>query len=232
MSDPKVQANNIEGQLPFDIVRSLIQNKKEEYNRESEIIELIAVSKTVQADRICPLLEKGHKNFGENRVQEATLKWPPLREKWDDIVLHLIGPLQTNKVQEAVRVFDVIHSLDRKKLAASLAREFDKSDRQLPCFIQVNIGEEDQKSGIRATEVDEFVRTCQIEYALPIVGLMCIPPADEDATPYFALLQKIAKDNGLKQLSMGMSADYETAIQFGATHVRIGSAIFGPRITN
>ena len=192
-------------------------------------VTLVAVSKVHDAARIRPVLEAGHKVFGENRVQEAEEKWPALREEFPDITLHLIGPLQSNKVKPAVATFDVIETVDRPKIARALATEFDRVGRQLPCFIQVNTGEEPQKAGVLPVDVDEFVRTCKDDLGLIIKGLMCIPPIDEEPALHFALLAKIAERNGLKGLSMGMSADYARAIKLGATHVRVGSAIFGDR---
>ena len=167
--------------------------------------------------------------FGENRVQEATAKYPGLKAKYPDLKLHLIGPLQTNKTRDAVRLFDVIETLDRPRLAHSLARETAKQGRRPVCFIEVNTGEEPQKSGVLPGGTDALVRLAREELQLPVEGLMCIPPVDEDPAPHFSLLREIAKRNGLTCLSMGMSADFEIAIRFGATHVRVGTAIFGPR---
>ena len=179
--------------------------------------------------RILPVLEAGHRLFGENRVQEARAKWPALRMRFPDTVLHLIGPLQTNKVRDAVALFDVIQSVDRERLAATLAREMERAGKRLACFIQVNTGEEPQKAGIMPAELDAFVAACRDTHRLPVVGLMCIPPVEEAPGPHFALTAKIARRNGLAKLSMGMSVDFASAIQFGATHVRVGSAIFGHR---
>lgn len=190
---------------------------------------LIAVSKTVAAERIAEAIAAGHRHFGENRVQEADSKWPGLRAATPDITLHLIGPLQTNKVPEAVALFDTIHSVDRPKLAEKLAVEMERQKRRLDCFIQVNTGQEAQKAGIDPLEADAFIVQCRDEFRLPIVGLMCVPPVDEEPSPHFALLREIARRHGLTQLSMGMSSDYEIALMFGATHVRVGSAIFGER---
>ena len=198
-------------------------------DRDPADVTLVAVSKVHDAARIRPVLEAGHKVFGENRVQEAEEKWPALREAFPDITLHLIGPLQSNKVKPAVATFDVIETVDRPKIARALATEFDRVGRQLPCFIQVNTGEEPQKAGVLPVDVDDFVRTCKDDLGLIIKGLMCIPPIDEEPALHFALLAKIAERNGLKGLSMGMSADYARAIKLGATHVRVGSAIFGDR---
>jgi len=197
--------------------------------RDPADVTLVAVSKVHDAARIRPVLEAGHKVFGENRVQEAEDKWPALRDEFPDITLHLIGPLQSNKVKPAVATFDVIETVDRPKIARALATEFDRVGHHLPCFIQVNTGEEPQKAGVLPVDVDAFVRTCTDDLGLMIRGLMCIPPIDEEPALHFALLAKIAARNGLKGLSMGMSADYARAIKLGATHVRVGSAIFGGR---
>jgi pyridoxal phosphate enzyme (YggS family) len=206
-----------------------IRKAEAEYGRPEGAVTLIAVSKTFEADAIRPALETGHRVFGENRVQEAMGKWPELRGSYDGIELHLIGPLQSNKAKEAVTTFDVIHTVDRQKIAKALKAEMNKQGRDLPCFIQVNPAEEPQKAGISPKEVDQFVNECKETVGLNIVGLMCIPPVDEAPGEHFALLQKIAARNGLSQISMGMSSDYETAVGFGATHVRVGSAIFGSR---
>jgi pyridoxal phosphate enzyme (YggS family) len=210
-------------------VLSDIRKAEAEYGRPEGAVTLIAVSKTFEADAIRPALETGHRVFGENRVQEAMGKWPELRGSYDGIELHLIGPLQSNKAKEAVTTFDVIHTVDRQKIAKALKAEMNKQGRDLPCFIQVNTAEEPQKAGISPKEVDQFVNECKETVGLNIVGLMCIPPVDEAPGEHFALLQKIAARNGLSQISMGMSSDYETAVGFGATHVRVGSAIFGSR---
>ncbi len=191
--------------------------------------QLVAVSKTFDADHIRPALAAGHRIFGENRVQEAMGKWPGLRQDYPDVELHLIGPLQTNKVPEAVATFDVIQSVDREKLARKLAAEMEKTGKRVRLFVQVNTGEEEQKAGIAPGDADRFVAFCRDDLSLAIEGLMCIPPFDEAPAPHFALLRKIAERNGLAGLSMGMSADYEIAVRLGATHVRVGSAIFGSR---
>ncbi len=190
---------------------------------------LVAVSKTFGPGDIAPILAAGQRHFGENRVQEAQGKWPELKARYSDIVLHLIGPLQTNKAADAVALFDVIESVDRDKLAKILAKEMDKQDRRLPCFVQVNIGGEEQKAGVSVDETLDFVARCTDQYGLDIVGLMCIPPADQPPGPYFAQLVALAEQAGLAQLSMGMSQDFETAIVMGATQVRVGSALFGSR---
>ena len=192
-------------------------------------VELIAVSKTHPAEAVIAALEAGQRVFGENRVQEAAAKFPALRARYPDLKLHLIGPLQTNKVRLAVETCDAIQTLDRDKLAEALATELAKQGRRLDLFVQVNTGEEPQKAGVPPAEADAFIRRCVAEYKLPVVGLMCIPPAEEHPAPHFALLREIARRNDLDQLSMGMSGDYELAIQFGATHVRVGTAIFGQR---
>jgi pyridoxal phosphate enzyme (YggS family) len=192
-------------------------------------VTLVAVSKTHGADRVREVLEAGHRIFGENRVQEAEQKFPALKADYPDLELHLIGPLQTNKAREAVALFDVIHSVDRERLAATLAKEMERAGKRPTCFIQVNTGEESQKAGILPAELDGFVAACRDGHKLPIVGLMCIPPVDEEPALHFALLAKMAKRNGLAEVSMGMSADYETAVRLGATHVRVGSALFGAR---
>lgn len=197
--------------------------------RQPSDVTLVAVSKTHGADSVRELLEVGHRVFGENRVQEAEDKFPALKAEYPDLELHLIGPLQTNKARDAVALFDVIQSVDREKLAASLAKEMERLGRRPACYIQVNTGEEPQKAGILPKDLDTFAAVCREQYKLPIVGLMCIPPVDEEAALHFALLAKMAARNGLAKLSMGMSADYETAVRLGATHVRVGSAVFGAR---
>jgi pyridoxal phosphate enzyme (YggS family) len=197
--------------------------------RQPSDVTLVAVSKTHGADSVRELLEVGHRVFGENRVQEAEGKFPALKAEYPDLELHLIGPLQTNKAREAVALFDVIQSVDREKLAASLVKEMERLGRRPACYIQVNTGEEPQKAGIVPKDLDAFVTACREQYQLPIVGLMCIPPVEEEAALHFALLGKMAARNGLAKISMGMSADYETAVRLGATHVRVGSALFGAR---
>jgi PLP dependent protein len=190
---------------------------------------LIAVSKTYDADAILPVLEAGHRSFGENRVQEALAKWPDLRLRFSDIDLHLIGPLQSNKAKEAVALFDCIHTIDRSKIAEAIATEMSKQARRLKLFVQINTGEEPQKAGIIPRETMAFVTMCRNNLNLDIAGLMCIPPVDEEPAVHFAFLAKLAREANLPELSMGMSADFETAVEFGATYVRIGSAIFGSR---
>ncbi|WP_330169315.1 YggS family pyridoxal phosphate-dependent enzyme [Bartonella grahamii] len=201
----------------------------QELQRSVEEIELIAVSKTVSAADIRPLLQAGHSQFAENRVQEAAQKWLELRRQFENIKLHLIGPLQSNKAAEAVKLFDVIQTVDREKIAKILAKEMQKQKRHLPCYVQVNIGLEPQKSGVAPQEATSFVDQCKNNYGLDIIGLMGIPPVDENPGPYFALLAKLAKQAGLPKLSMGMSSDFKTALQFGSNVLRIGSALFGNR---
>ncbi|WP_317993924.1 YggS family pyridoxal phosphate-dependent enzyme [Bartonella gliris] len=201
----------------------------QDYNRPLEEVELIAVSKTVSAEDIRPLLQAGQHLFAENRVQEAAEKWPCLRQQFATIELHLIGPLQSNKTAEAVKIFDVIQTVDREKIAKNLAEEMQKQKKHLPCYVQVNIGLEPQKSGIAPQEVIPFVTQCKNHYGLDIIGLMAIPPVEDNPGPYFALLAKLAKKAGLPKLSMGMSNDFKIALQFGSNVLRIGSALFGKR---
>ena len=213
----------------LESVRAEIVRAARDFGRDPASIALVAVSKTFPAEAIEPVLAAGHRVFGENYVQEAARKWPALRERYPGVELHMIGPLQSNKAREAVRLFDAIHTLDRESLAAALAKEIAKAGRAPRLLVQVNTGEEPQKGGVMPAEVDALIAACRERHGLNIEGLMCIPPADEPPSPHFALLVKIAKRNGLKMLSMGMSADFEAAIQLGATHVRVGSAIFGGR---
>ncbi len=196
--------------------------------RKAEEITLIAVSKTHPAEAITPLIAAGQRVFGENRVQEAAAKWPALRGAYPEIELHLIGQLQSNKADEAVALFDCIHSLDRPSLVTALARAMDKAGRQVPCFVQVNIGAEAQKGGCDIAGLPALLAEARAA-DLPVIGLMCVPPADIEPAPFFALLDKLARDHGLVGRSMGMSGDYETAVMLGATHVRVGSALFGAR---
>lgn len=200
-----------------------------EAGRDPAGVKLIAVSKTFEADEIRPVLEAGHRDFGENRVQEAKSKWPQLKADFEGLRLHLIGPLQSNKAKEAVELFDAIHSIDRSKIARAIAEEIRKQGKSLELFVQVNTGEEPQKAGVAPRELPELLRLCRDELGLSIAGLMCIPPVDEEPAIHFAFLAKLAGENGLAGLSMGMSDDYETAVAFGATYVRVGSAIFGSR---
>ena len=210
-------------------VKARIADAARAAKRNVSDITLIAVSKTFPAEDITPLLRAGHRDFGENRVQEAKAKWPDLKAQHRDCRLHLIGPLQSNKAAEAVRLFDSIHTIDRPKLAQVVAEEMRKQQREIELFIQVNTGEEAQKSGVLPTEADGFIRACREDFGLSIAGLMCLPPIEEEPSLHFALLAKIARRNGLSQLSMGMSGDLEKAIALGATHVRVGTAIFGAR---
>ena len=197
--------------------------------RAPEAVTLIAVSKTFEPPEIMPVIEAGQRVFGENRVQEAKAKWPALRMRWPDIELHLIGPLQSNKAAEAVELFDAIHTVDRPKIAEAIGKEMRKQAKVLKLFVQVNTGREPQKAGLDPGEADRFLKDCRDTHGLEISGLMCIPPAEEDPRPHFALLAEIASRNGLAQLSMGMSGDYAQAVASGATHVRVGSALFGSR---
>lgn len=197
--------------------------------RTPDSASLVAVSKTFPADHIRPALLAGHRIFGENRVQEAAAKWPALRAEFPDLTLHLIGPLQTNKVRDAVALFDVIETVDRPRLAAALSREFERAGRAPICLVEVNTGAEPQKSGVLPEQADAFIGRCRREYGLPIEGLMCLPPLGQDPAPHFSLLRDIAGRNGLALLSMGMTADFEIAIGHGASHVRVGTAVFGPR---
>jgi PLP dependent protein len=200
-----------------------------EARRERASVTLIAVSKTFDAETIAPVIEAGQRVFGENRVQEAKAKWPGLMSAYPGIALHLIGPLQSNKAKDAVTLFDAIHSVDRPSICEALAKEINSQKRRPELFVQLNTGEEPQKAGIAPVDADAFIAGCREKYGLPISGLMCIPPLNDAPAPHFALTAKIAARNGLKKLSMGMSADFAIAIQFGATHVRVGSAIFGHR---
>jgi pyridoxal phosphate enzyme (YggS family) len=210
-------------------VEQAIVRACKEARRERSSVTLVAVSKTFNADAIVPVIEAGQRVFGENRVQEAKAKWPGLISSYPGIELHLIGPLQSNKAKEAVALFDAIHSVDRPSLCEALAKEFKSRKRYPQLFVQLNTGEEPQKAGIAPAEADGFIASCREKYGLPITGLMCIPPVNEPPAPHFALTAKIAARNGLKNLSMGMSADFAIAIALGATHVRVGSAIFGER---
>ncbi|MEQ8282300.1 MAG: YggS family pyridoxal phosphate-dependent enzyme [Parvibaculum sp.] len=210
-------------------VRSRIADAARAAGRAPQEVTLVAVSKTFDANAIVPLIEAGQRIFGENRVQEAAAKWPALKERYADIELHLIGPLQTNKLDDALKLFDVFHTLDRAKLAAALVKARDKGAALPRLLVQVNTGDEPQKAGIAPTDTDAFLARCRDEWKLDVEGLMCIPPLDEEPALHFALLEKLAHRNGLTKLSMGMSGDFETAVAFGATHVRVGSALFGAR---
>ncbi len=210
-------------------VRASIDAAAKQAGRAPEDITLVAISKLHQADRILPALASGHRIFGENRVQEAAAKWPSLKTDYADVRLHLVGPLQTNKARQAVALFDVIETLDRPKLARALAAAMARSGRRVACLVQVNTGEEPQKAGVMPADADAFIAACGEEFGLAVEGLMCIPPIDEEPSLHFALLADIARRHGIAKLSMGMTADYEIAVRFGATHVRIGTAIFGER---
>jgi pyridoxal phosphate enzyme (YggS family) len=210
-------------------VRDDIASACREAGRDPLSVTLVAVSKTFGADAVAPVIAAGQRVFGENRVQEAKAKWPPLLAQHSGIELHLIGPLQSNKAREAVALFHAVHSLDRASLAEALSKEVKKQDRHPVLFVEINTGAEPQKAGVLPQDTDAFVAACRDTYGLEISGLMCIPPQNEAPAPHFALTAKIARRNGLKLLSMGMSADFRTAIAFGATHVRVGSAIFGVR---
>ncbi len=222
LEQPDVAAN-------LATVNAEIAAAAEAAGRPADSVTLVAVAKIQPAERIRPVLEAGQRIFGENRVQEAEGKWPALKADHPDARLHLIGPLQSNKTRHAVRLFDVIETVDRPKLARALAQAMDKEERRPDVFIQVNTGEEEQKHGVPPGEADAFIRACIDDFLLPVKGLMCIPPIGEEPSLHFALLREIARRNGLDELSMGMTADYPIAIRFGATVVRVGTAIFGAR---
>ena len=213
----------------LDLINQKIEASLKGANRQRDDVQLIAVSKVQPVEKIEAALVEGHRLFGENRVQEAALKWPALKTKYPNAKLHLIGPLQTNKVKDAIMLFDVIETLDRLKLAEEIKRQSVKKGSDITCYVQVNTGEEPQKAGVFPAEAEEFVRYCQETVGLNIKGLMCIPPVNEEPALHFSLLAAIAGRLDLPTLSMGMSDDFETAIAFGATHVRIGSSIFGER---
>jgi pyridoxal phosphate enzyme (YggS family) len=213
---------------PLEDIRARIAQAARIAGREAAAVELVAISKTHPAEAIAPLIAQGQHVFGENRVQEAEVKWPALREENPEVRLHLVGQLQSNKAEDALALFDCIHSVDRPSLVTALGKAMDKTGRRVPCFVQVNIGAEEQKGGCAIAEVPALLASAR-EAQLPIAGLMCVPPLGIEAAPFFALLAKIAGDNGLDQLSMGMSDDFETAVMLGATHVRVGSALFGAR---
>ena len=210
-------------------VQAEIARACRENGRDPSSVTLVAVSKTFEADAISPVLAAGHRVFGENRVQEAKAKWPDLQVKFPNTEIHLIGPLQSNKAREAVALFDVIHTLDRPSLCQALGKEFARTDRRPRLLAEINTGAEPQKAGVLPQDADDFLRRCREDYGLTISGLMCIPPFEEAPAPHFALTAKIAARNGLQLLSMGMSGDFASAIAFGATHVRVGTAIFGTR---
>lgn len=220
------ESSPVEG---LETVREAIRRAAADYERDPSGITLVAVSKTFPTEAIEPVLAAGQRVFGENYVQEAKAKWPDLRRRYPDVELHMIGPLQSNKAKEAVELFDAIHTLDRPSLAEALSKEIAKQGKKPRLLVQVNTGEEPQKGGVIPAEADAFLEACRTQYGLEIEGLMCIPPAEDPPSPHFALLNTIAKKHGLKMLSMGMSADFDEAIQLGATHVRVGSAIFGAR---
>ncbi len=226
-TDPDSDVIDVKANLAA--IKGEIAAALKEAGRAPDAVTITAVSKQHHIDRIRPALEAGHRIFGENRVQEAMGKWPALRDEFPDIQIHLIGPLQTNKAKEAVAFFDVIETVDRPKLAATLAKEIEKQGRNPRLLIQVNTGEEAQKAGVAPADAAAFITDCRDRLGLAIAGLMCIPPAQDDPAPHFALLAKIAARNDLETLSMGMSADYAIAAQLGATHVRVGSGVFGPR---
>lgn len=214
--------------LPLFEIHDRIDRACRIARRDPGEVSLVAVSKTQPPEAIEFLLREGHRLFGENRVQESEAKWPALRERWPDAEVHLVGQLQSNKAEDAVRLFDCIHSLDRPSLVTALAKAFDKVGRQVPCFVQVDVGEEPQKGGCPVAELPALLTQAR-DAGVPVIGLMCVPPSDIEPAPFFAFLDKLARDNGLSELSMGMSGDFETAIQLGATHVRVGTALFGSR---
>lgn len=214
--------------MPLEDIIQQIHKAEQTAGREKGSVQLVAVSKMQPDERVEAVLKEGHRVFGENRVQEAAGKWPGFRERFDGVELHLLGPLQSNKARQAMELFDVIHSVDRPKIARTIARLAEELGQCPKLFLQVNTGEEPQKAGVMPAEVDGFVAECR-DLGLPVVGLMCIPPVDEEPALHFALLAKMAKRNGLEGLSMGMSSDFERAVAQGATHVRVGSAIFGAR---
>ncbi len=215
--------------MGLEDIESRIRKAEQEHGRAPGSVRLVAISKVQPDERVEAVLKQGHRLFGENKVQEAAGKWPGFRESYDGIELHLVGPLQSNKTRQAMELFDVIQSVDRPKLARTLARLAEELGHCPDLYVQVNTGEEEQKAGILPDDADAFIAECR-ELGLPVIGLMCIPPVDEEPALHFALLKKIADRNGLDQLSMGMSADFETAIAQGATCVRVGSAIFGERV--
>lgn len=213
----------------LNAARDAISTRARDCGRDPADVTLVCVTKTFPAEAVAPLLEAGHRVYGENKVQEARAKWGELRQRFPGVELHLVGPLQSNKAREAVALFDVIETVDRDKIAAELAKEIARQGRRPHLYVQVNTGSEPQKAGIDPREAVAFVARCRTVHGLRIDGLMCIPPADENPGPHFALLDKLAREAGVERLSMGMSGDYETAVRFGATSVRVGSAIFGTR---
>ncbi|MDG2242560.1 MAG: YggS family pyridoxal phosphate-dependent enzyme [Rhodospirillaceae bacterium] len=229
MSVPLDQEQSVRIADNLEAIQQRVAKAALRAGREAKGVSLTAVSKIHSADSVRAALETGHRVYGENRVQEAAQKWPPLKADFPDASIHLIGPLQTNKVRDAVALFDVIETVDRPKLAAAIAEEMEKQSRHLPCFIQINTGEESQKAGVMPAESDNFIAECRNNYGLNVSGLMCIPPQDEEPALHFAFLREIANRNGVAGLSMGMSADFETAVELGATHIRLGRAVFGER---
>ena len=228
----KKMTNSTQGDASVEalgIVKNNIATAAADAGRDNSDVELVAVTKTFGAEHILPVIMAGQKVCGENRVQESLQKWPALKQQFSDLELHLIGPLQSNKVRDAVGLFDVIQTVDRPKLARVLANEMAAQDKRVKLFIQINTGSEPQKAGALPDQADQFIAECLKDYELEIVGLMCIPPFDQDASDHFTLLKEIAERNGLSGLSMGMSSDYQAAVHAGATHVRVGSAIFGAR---
>ncbi|AMK20984.1 MULTISPECIES: YggS family pyridoxal phosphate-dependent enzyme [unclassified Sphingobium] len=228
MTIDSIEAANRLAQDRLAHVREAIGRAARLTGRTADDITLIAVSKTQGSDAIRPLIEAGQRVFGENRVQEAESKWPVLREEHPDLILHLVGQLQSNKAGDAVALFDVIHSLDRLSLLTTLAKAMDAADKRVPCFLQVNIGAEPQKGGCPIADVPALIRSAR-DADIPLLGLMCVPPADVEPAPFFALLAKMVREEGLERLSMGMSGDFETAIMLGATDIRVGTALFGER---
>ena len=228
-SSPGVERRMNDAVLRLGQVKEKIVAAEREAKRDAGAVTLVAVSKTFEAAEIRPVIDAGQRAFGENRVQEAQGKWPDLKAEFPDVELHLIGPLQSNKAREAVALFDVIETVDREKIAAELSKEITKQGKAPGLYVQVNTGSEPQKAGIEPREAVAFVQRCREVHGLVVEGLMCIPPADENPGPHFALLAKLAHEAGVERLSMGMSGDYELAVAFGATSVRVGSAIFGSR---
>ena len=222
---------DIDSQIASNLgkVNASLRDAEMQAGKAAGSVTLVAISKTHSPKNIQCALASGHSSFGENRVQEALEKWPALRENHDDIQLHLVGALQSNKARLAVGLFDVIETLDRLKVARALAKNMDSLGCRPECFVQVNTGNEPQKAGVSPQDADNLIKSCRDEFGLPVTGLMCIPPMGEEPSPHFVFLAQIAQRNGLKKLSMGMSADYKVAVRFGATHVRVGTAIFGER---
>ncbi|MEQ9640670.1 MAG: YggS family pyridoxal phosphate-dependent enzyme [Alphaproteobacteria bacterium] len=229
MSDAAIVTETVDVPSNLATVQGHIADACRAANRPPRDVTLVAISKVHGPERIRPAILAGHRTFGENRVQEAEGKWPALRDEFADLTLHLVGPLQSNKVHRAVELFDVIETIDRQRIADRIAREIKAQGKAMQCFVQVNTGEEAQKAGIPPAETETFVHYCRDELALPVVGLMCIPPVDDEPSLHFSLLRELGSSTGLAKLSMGMSADYEIAVACGATHVRVGTAIFGDR---